>query len=92
VCVYAAGSDAHAIGVLKSEVLKHRDQIIKMADVQETSFYKVYPPSVFLHNQRAPPVGLNKTAPLPLDTSGPSCAATTSKEGKDVKDRVVILY
>ena len=50
----ADSSDAQPISALRAEVLKARTQIIKMADVQETSFYKVYPPSIFVHDQRVP--------------------------------------
>jgi len=46
-------SDTRAILALKDQVLKCRDQIASAADVQETSFYQIYPASVFRHDQRS---------------------------------------
>ena len=64
-------SDALPVIALREQVLKCRAQIVSAADVQETSFYKIYPVSIFKHNQRRPPPSIqsadsNKVAPAEI--------------------------
>ena len=78
---HKTGKEAVSSNALKDKILECRASIMSAADVLSTSFEKIYPPKIFLHDQRQPEPNLQtaKVSPAASGTSGTSVTAEKNK-------------